>query len=462
MANNTNTHELLQLAFERATEYIESLETRPVAPDPEGVERLSELDVPLPEGTQDPKAVLEKLYRTVTPATMAMAGPRFFGFVIGGALPVTVASSWLTTAWEQNTGMYHGTPATARLEQVALRWLLELFGLPAESDGAFVTGASVANFTSLVAARNVVMAREGWNVRKQGLRGAPPLTVVIGKEAHPVVFKALALLGIGTDQLIEVEVDRQGRMRPDRLPRIDGPTIVIAQVGNVNTGACDAIGEICTRVKGTNTWVHVDGAFGLWARVAPKRRYLVEGVELADSWATDAHKWLNVPYDCGLAFVRHKDALRQAMAVTAAYLPSEAEFRNPSDYTPELSRRARGVDVWTALYHLGRSGVEDMIERMCQYAELFAEALSKDGYEILNDVVLNQVLVSFGSEELNEAIAKGIREDGTCWAATTKWQGQSAMRISISCWATTEKDVEMSVEAMKRVAKRVRVEAGVR
>ena len=387
-----------------------------------------------------------------SPATMAMAGPRFFGFVIGGSLPVTLAANWLASAWDQNSALYNVTPATARLEQVALRWLIELFGLPENCSGAFVTGATVANFTALAAARHAVLERAGWNVEADGLFGAPPITVVIGQEAHPTLIKSLGLLGLGRNRVMRVPVDGQGRMRVDALPALTGPAIVCVQAGNVNTGAFDPIGAICQQAHAEGAWVHVDGAFGLWAAVAPSFAHLADGMQQADSWATDAHKWLNVPYDSGLAFVRNASALPAAMAITADYLPTDSPYRNPADYTPELSRRARGVEVWAALRGLGRLGLAEMIERCCRHARRFADGLSAAGYAVLNDVVLNQVLVSFGDAETTQRVIAAIQADGTCWCGGTVWQGHTAMRISVSSWATTEDDVERSLKAMLRIA----------
>jgi glutamate/tyrosine decarboxylase-like PLP-dependent enzyme len=396
--------------------------------------------------------VLSRLDDLVSPATMAMAGPRFFGFVIGGALPVTVAASWLATAWDQNTGLYPATPGTSELETVALRWLLELLDLPRDAAGSFVTGATVANLTALAAARHRVLADAGWSVEADGLFGAPPITVIVGAEAHTTLFKGLGVLGLGRSRVLRVPVDRQGRMRADALPRIAGPTIVCLQAGNVNSGACDPFTEIIPRVRDAGAWVHVDGAFGLWARASQSCASQVRGLELADSWATDAHKWLNVPYDSGLAFVRDAAALRAAMAVTAEYLPTSPQ-RNPSDYTPELSRRARGVEIWAALASLGRTGVADLVDRCCRHAQRFALGLAAGGHEILNDVVLNQVLVSFGSPERTRAVIQALQQDGTCWAGVTVWQERTAMRISVCSWATTDADVERSLEAMLRIGR---------
>ena len=445
---------LLNDAAARALKYLESLRERPVAPDPAGIRNLSTWDIPLPDGPTDPHEVLSLLDEVGTPATTAMGSPRFFGFVIGGALPVTVAANWIATAWDQNTGLYVSTPATSELERIALGWLLDLLRLPKDCGGSFVTGAAVANLVALAAARHAMLERAGWDVESRGLYGAPLLTVVVGAEAHPTVTKALGLLGLGRARVTTVPVDGQGRMRADAFPKLEGPSIVCVQVGNVNTGSIDPIAEIIPRAKAAGAWVHVDGAFGLWAAASPKLRPLVAGVEQADSWATDAHKWLNVPYDCGLAFTRDAATLRAALAIQAAYLPTSG--RDPSHYTPELSRRARGVDVWAALRTLGRSGVSEMIERSCQQAKRFAAGLRAAGFEVLNDVVLNQVLVSFGTPEETERTIAAIQKDGTCWCGGTVWQGRSAMRISVSCWATTEDDVERSLEAMIRCAKAAR------
>jgi len=445
---------LLADAAQRARRYLAALPERSVAPSPASLAALSGLATPLPESEVDPGSVLARLDEIVSPATMAMAGPRFFGFVIGGALPVAVAASWLATAWDQNTGLYKAATGTAELENVALRWMLELLDLPRDCAAAYVTGATVANLTALAAARHRVLADVGWSVEADGLFGAPPVTVVVGEEAHTTLFKALGVLGLGRSRVVRVPVDGQGRMRADALPRLAGPTILCVQAGNVNSGAFDPFSEIIPRAREAGAWVHVDGAFGLWARASRGFDDLTRGMAVADSWATDAHKWLNVPYDSGLAFVRDEQALRAAMAVTAEYLPT-TEQRNPSDYTPELSRRARGVEIWAALASLGRSGVARMVERCCRHARHFAEALAAAGCEILNDVVLNQVLVSFGTPARTRAVIEALQREGTCWCGITVWQERTAMRISVCSWATTDADVERSIEAMLRVAKSV-------
>ena len=446
---------LLKSAAERAVHYLEKLDQRSVAPMPEAVAGLAGLDGPMPEAPTDPERVLQQLDELGSPATMAMAGPRFFGFVIGGSIPVTLAANWLAGAWDQNSAYYNITPGTAHLEQVAQRWLLDLFHLPADFGAAFVTGATMANFSALATARHAVLARAGWNVEADGLFNAPPITVIVGAEVHPSLIKSLGMLGLGRNRTIKVPADSQGRMRADALPPISGPTIVCTQAGNVNTGAFDPIGEISDQAHRQGAWVHVDGAFGLWAMAVPSLAHLAAGMDKADSWGTDFHKWLNVPYDSGLALVRDPEALRAAMAVTADYLPTASMYRNPSDYAPELSRRGRGVEVWAAMRALGRSGIIELVERNCRQARRFAEGLQAAGYEVLNDVVLNQVLVAFGDAETTNRVISGIQTDGTCWCGGTVWHGRTAMRISVSSWATTDEDVERSLEAMIRVADRI-------
>jgi glutamate/tyrosine decarboxylase-like PLP-dependent enzyme len=443
--------EILSDASARSIRYLAGLDTRSVAPTPEAIAQLASLDIALPENPVAPAETLRLLDEFGSPATTAMAGPRFFGFVIGGALPATLAANWLAGAWDQNSCLYRATPATAVIEQTALRWLLDVLALPPTATGAFVTGATVANLCALAAARHTVLKRVGWDVEADGLFGAPPITVIVGAEIHPSVTKALGILGLGRSRVVKIPVDAQGRMRAELLPAICGPTIIIAQAGNVNTGAFDPVAAICRHAHSAGAWVHVDGAFGLWAAAAPAMRHLAAGLADADSWATDAHKWLNVPYDCGLAFVRDPHALQAAMAITAAYLPTESTARNPADYTPELSRRARGVEVWAALHSLGRAGLAALIERNCAHARRFAEKLSAAGLEILNDVVLNQVLVTFGDAERTQRVIAAIQTDGTCWAGVTVWQDRTAMRISVSSWATTENDVDLSIAAILRV-----------
>jgi len=442
---------LLSDAAERAIRYLDHISFRQVFPTAETLSDMTRLGGALPERGEEPSSVLKLLDEFGSPATVASTGGRYFGFVVGGALPASVAAHWLADAWDQNSSMYVLSPVAAYLEEVALSWIIDLLDLPAKSAGAFVTGGQMANFTCLAAARHAVLERAGWDVEKDGLFGAPPITVILGEETHATVFKALALLGLGRNRIVAVPSDSQGRLRADALPKINGPTIICMQAGNVNTGAFDPVQEICAAVRSSGAWVHVDGAFGLWAAAVPNRKSLVAGVDAADSWATDAHKWLNVPQDSGIAVVRNSSNLRAAMAISAAYL-NAGEHREPIQWGPESSRRARGVEVWTALRTLGREGIADLVERCCRHATQVAGRLKAAGYAVLNEVELNQVLVSFGDSETTERVIKSIQSDGTCWCGGTIWGGRTAMRISISSWATTEADINRSVDAILRVA----------
>ncbi|MBM4246475.1 MAG: aspartate aminotransferase family protein [Deltaproteobacteria bacterium] len=440
-------HRLLDDASRRAQRYLNELDARPVFPSEVMRARLHELGGPLPEEPTPPGDVLALLDEVASPATVASAGRRYYGFVTGGALPATVAASWLATAWDQNCFTAMMSPAVAAIEQVTLGWLLEVLGLPREAGGAFVTGATMANLAGLAAARRAVLARAGWDVDEDGLQGGPRVRVVVGAEVHSTLRKALGILGLGRSAVQVVPVDAQGRLRADALPALDGPTIVCLQAGNVNSGAFDPAAEVCAAAHAAGAWVHVDGAFGLWAAACPARAHLARGFADADSWATDAHKWLNVPYDSGLVFVRDAVALRGALSISAPYLQQGAP-REPGDFTPESSRRARAVEVWAALRSLGSRGLAELIERNCRQAQRFAARLSAAGAAILNDVVLNQLVVSFGDEARNRAVLARITADGTCWCGPTVWRGRAAMRISVSSWATTDADVERSIDAI--------------
>ena len=455
MSENAQIGILLQDVAQRADRYLTGLAHRPVAPTPAALTALQRLRQPLPETSANAGDVLAELDEIGSPATLASAGPRFFGFVIGGSLPAALAANWLAGAWDQNGGLVATSPINAALEQVALGWLLDVLKLPASCAGGFVTSATAANFTALAAARHAVLAREGWDVEAQGLFGAPPIEVIVSEEIHASMQKALSMVGLGRERVHRVRCDRQGRMRLDQFPTLGSRCIVCVQAGNVNTGSFDPIAEICSKAKSTGAWVHVDGAFGLWAAAAPEYAHWVQGVAAADSWATDAHKWLNVPYDSGLVFVRDGHSIRAAMAVDGAYL-SQSDDRVPYHYTPDFSRRARGVEVWAALRQLGREGLAGLVQRTCRHARRFAEGLKSAGYEILCDVSLNQVLVSFGTPEQTREVITRIQTEGTCWCGGTTWQGHTAMRISVSSWATTDDDVDISLAAMLRVASQVR------
>jgi glutamate/tyrosine decarboxylase-like PLP-dependent enzyme len=444
--------QLLKDVAARAARYLDDAAQRRVFPSPAAVRGLQGFSVELQDEPLDPANVLAELDTLGSPATVASTGGRYFGFVTGGALPATLAANMLAGAWDQNAGLELGSPVNAHLEKVCRGWLLSLLGLPEQMEVGFVTGATMANFTGLAAARHAVLRAHGWDVEAQGLFGAPPITVVVGNEVHVSLLKGLGMLGLGRERVVRVPVDDQGRMIATRLPAVEGPTIVCMQSGNVNTGAFDPIGDIAARLRGTGAWIHVDGAFGLWAAAAPAKRALAAGLDLADSLATDAHKWLNVPYDSGLVFVRDRRALNAAMSASAAYL-IEGETRDPHLFVPEMSRRARAVEVWAALRSLGRRGLADVIERNCAYAARFASELRKAGHRILNDVVLNQVLVSFGTADVTRRVITAIQQDGTCWCGGTSWQGTIAMRISVSSWATTQDDVARSIEAILRCAR---------
>jgi glutamate/tyrosine decarboxylase-like PLP-dependent enzyme len=431
--------------------YLDGIGERRVAPDAEAIAGLAALDGPLPEAGLPAGEVIALLDRAASPATVASAGPRYFGFVIGGALPASLGAAVLSEAGDQKAALAAMSPAAAAIEDVAARWVLELLGFPEDCGVGFTTGATMANLTALAAARHSELAAGGWDVNERGLFGAPEITVFVGEEVHASLLKALALLGLGRSRVRRLPVDGQGRIRPTNLPKIAGPTIVCLQAGNVNTGASDPFLPLTEWGREGEAWVHVDGAFGLWALAARDRAALVGGIEYADSWATDAHKWLNVPYDSGLAIVRDRASLHAAMNSTAAYLAA-GEGRDGLAYSPEMSRRARGIEVWAAIRSLGRQGVADLVSRCCRLAARFAEGLKAAGWEVLNDVVLNQVLVAFGDDARTERVIAGVQREGTAWCGGTGWQGRAAMRISFSSWATTEADVDRSLAAILRAA----------
>ena len=447
--------ELLHDAADRARRYLDGLDLRKVEPTEEAAAGLDAFRGPLPDAPTPAEEVLRFLDDVGSAATVASAGPRYFGFVTGGTLPAALAANWLAGAWDQNAHYVVGSPTAAVLEEVALSWILDALGLPAGWHGGFVTGTTMGNFSGLVAARHAVLERAGWDVEADGLYGAPEITVVVGAEAHSTLHRALSFAGLGSKRVVTVPVDDQGRMDARALPSVSGPAIVCAQAGNVNSGGFDPLEPIAGWAREHDAWLHVDGAFGFWAGASPKLRHLVAGLERADSCATDLHKWLNVPYDNGLVLFRDAASARAALALSAAYLPDEPS-RQPCDFTPESSRRARGVDVWAALLSLGRSGLADLIDGCCRRARRFSEALSAAGHEVLNDVVLNQVVVAFGDDETTRRIIGDVQREGTCWAGGTTWRGRAAMRISVSSWATSDADVEASIAAILRVAREAR------
>jgi glutamate/tyrosine decarboxylase-like PLP-dependent enzyme len=462
----TTTGSALARAAELAQEFVAGLPTRPVHSTASVDEIRARFGGPLPEIGDDPVAVVEALAANVEGALIGSAGPRYFGFVIGGGVPAALAADWLTSAWDQNAVMYATGPGAAVAEEVAGSWLAELFGLPAGVSVGFATGATMATFTGLAAGRHALLARAGWDVERHGLFGAPEIPVVVSDESHVTVFAALQMLGLGRERVVRVATDDQGRMLPDALATalraLDRPALVSAQAGNVNTGAFDPLPPIVEAVRANGGWLHVDGAFGLWAAAEPTRRHLLAGVGLADSWTTDAHKWLNVPYDSGLSFVADRAAHHSAMSLGAAYyVETTGAERDSYNWVPESSRRARGFAIWAALRSLGRSGLAEMIGRTSDLARRFAAGLEgAPGVRVLNEVVLNQVLVRFDDpsgdgalgDARTDAVIAGVQADGTLWLGGTRWHGMRAMRISVSGWATTAADVDASIAAIRRVA----------
>jgi glutamate/tyrosine decarboxylase-like PLP-dependent enzyme len=466
---------LLERTTELANDFLDRLPTRPVA-RPVDLEKLrAALGGPMPDEPQPPIAVIDELARAADPGLVGTAGPRYFGFVVGGSVPAALAADWLTSTWDQNTALYALSPAAAVAEEVAAGWLIELFGLPAASSVGFTTGATMASFTAIAAARHAVLERAGWNVEDDGYVGAPPINVVVSDESHVTIFVSLQMLGLGRSRVHRVAADAQGRMRADALretlARIEGPTIVCAQAGNVNTGAFDPLPEIAAAVQALpNAWLHVDGAFGLWAAVVPSMSDRVAGLADADSWTTDAHKWLNVPYDSGIVVCRDPRPHHAAMTLGAAYyVETEGGERDSYNWVPESSRRGRGLDVYAALKSLGRGGLAELVERNCALARRMADGLrGAPGVTILNNVVLNQVLVRFSppgssagtgtapdgpTDDFTRRVIAAVQADGTCWLGGTTWHGLAAMRISVSNWSTTEADADISVDAILRCAR---------
>ena len=467
MATTTTTQSALRRAADLAIEWLDRAPELPVGRPIDVALMRERLDGPLQDEPMDPARVVEELAAAADPGLVLTPGPRYFGFVVGGGLPGPLAADWLTSTWDQNAGLYVLSPAASVAEEVAGRWLLELFGLPRGTSVGYTTGATMANFTALAAGRHALLARHGWDAERDGLFGAPEIPVVVGAEAHVTIHVSLQMLGLGRERVIRVPADEEGRMRPDALREalggLDRPALVCAQAGNVNTGAFDPLPEIVDAVRANGGWLHVDGAFGLWGAAVPAIRHRLAGLDQADSWTTDAHKWLNVPYDSGLVFVKDPAPHHAAMTLGAAYYVETAGGeRDPYNWVAESSRRARGFDVYAALRSLGRSGLADMIDRCCALARRFADGLRNEpGVEVLNDVVLNQVLVRFSgpgdddaaADARTRALVAAIQRDGTLWAGGTTWHGIVAMRISVSNWSTTETDVDRSLEAILRLAR---------
>jgi len=450
---------LLESTAGEAAVFLEQLADRPVVATSDGNALQTALGGPLKAEGTDPAKVIDMLAKASKSGTVASAGPRYFGFVIGGSLPAALAADWLVSTWDQNAAVYAMSPMVSAIEVITASWLREIVQLPSSMSVGFVTGCQMASFTGLAAARHRLLANVGWDVEDKGLFGAPSIEVLISEEAHFTIVMALRLLGLGGKRVRRVATDGRGRMRVDKLAEalgdVSGPCIVCAQAGNVNTGAFDPLAEIAEQSKKRGAWLHVDGAFGLWAAASPSLLPLVRGIEHADSIATDAHKWLNVPYDSGIVFCADELAHRGAMSLSAAYMVATAHERDPHEFVPEESRRARAVPIYAALRALGRSGLTELIDRCCRHARRFAAGLRSGGYEVLNDVVLNQVLVSFGDDDQTRRTIAAIQDEGTCWCGGTVWQGRTAMRISVSNWATTDDDVDRSLRAMLNVAKQI-------
>jgi glutamate/tyrosine decarboxylase-like PLP-dependent enzyme len=438
--------QLYEQAKNYALEYMQTVLDRPVFPEAEAIKNLAVFREKLPDQPVDPYLVLEKLHQFGSPATVAQTGGRYFGFVNGGIVPTALAAKWLADAWDQNAGLYVMSPVVSVLEEVCEKWLVDLLGLPQNTAAGFVSGTSTASLCGLVAGRDHLLRKNGWDVSSRGLFGAPEIRVVLGAGAHSTVYKALSILGLGKDRLIQVPTDEQGRMRADLLPELDSNTLLILQAGNVNSGAFDPFVEICSKARAADAWVHIDGAFGLWAAASPLLKHLTAGIELADSWSVDAHKTLNAPYDSGLILCRHRDALTQALHMTGSYI-IYSENRDGMLYSPDMSRRARAVELWATLMALGRSGVAALIEELQQKAVYFADCLRQAGFSVLNDVCFNQVLVSSGDSKQTKELLKLIQASGECWCGGASWHGEDVIRISVCSYRTTRQDIERSVQA---------------
>ena len=438
--------DLFEQAKSYAYEYMDGVFDRNVFPTKAALVKLSSFDEPLPQKPGNPADMLRMLHEYGSPATVTHTGGRYFGLVVGSVFPPVMAAKWLADVWDQISTLYVTSPVLSKLETICEKWLIELLGLPDECVAGFVSGTSMATLCGLAAGRYEILKRSDWDVNSRGLFGAPPLRVVIGAEAHGTVFKALALLGLGKDRVEMVPVDNQGRMIAAKVPKLDRNTLVILQAGNVNSGSFDPLDEICDRANAAGAWVHVDGAFGLWAAASQNKQYLTHGVEKADSWSVDGHKTLNTPYDSGIILCRHHEALASAMQATGSYI-LYSENRDGMLYTPEMSRRSRAIELWATIKILGKSGVEELVDELCVRAQQFAKQLNAQGFHILNDVVFNQVLVTCDSPEQTAATLKNLQQSGECWCGGAKWHDTPVIRVSVCSWATTEEDITRTVSA---------------
>ncbi len=440
--------DVFETAYRHSRAYMRDIPERAVMPSEEALQKLPQLREPLPFEGEPAAQVIDRLHELGSPNTVASTGGRFFGFVVGGALPVAVAASWLASSWDQNAGTWVLSPIAGDLETVSGEWMLELFGLPRDAVFGFVTGATMATFSSIAAARSALLRRRGFDVKRSGLAGVPPIRLIMSEEIHPTNKAALGYAGFGTDQIEYVPVDDQGRMIPEKMPPLDDLSLVMLQSGNINSGASDDFQTICELAKEAGAWTHVDAAFGLWARVSEHKKHLVEGIELADSWSVDGHKWLNLPQDSAVYFCRDGEAIHDAFGVDATYLIRDGN-RQGNNFTPELSRRARGVEFWAALKSLGRNGIANIVDETCRHARVFADGIAQSGLEVLNDVVLNQVVFRAGSAEQTKQVLERIQNSGVLWLGPTTWRGAYALRISVSSAATNDADVQRSLEAIR-------------
>ncbi|MCK4510044.1 MAG: aspartate aminotransferase family protein [Desulfuromonadales bacterium] len=437
---------LFEQASDYAFHYLDKIEKMPVVPPEEVIADLNVFDESMPEEPQSPEVILELLHSHGSPGTVAQTGGRYFGFVNGSATPVAMAAKWLSDVWDQNTALYVMSPIVSKLEAVCQKWLVNLLGLPNETVAGFVSGSSTATLCGLAAGRNALLKKLGWDVNEQGMGGAPRIRVVLGEQAHGTVFKALAILGFGINNVEKVPIDSNGNIDLNKFPELDERCLVVLQAGNVNSGGFDPFDDICTRANNAGAWVHIDGAFGLWAAGAKTTRHLTKGIEKADSWSVDAHKTLNAPYDCGIVLCRHAEDLLLSMQQSGAYI-QHSDKRDNMMYTPEMSRRNRAVELWATMKYFGRNGIEELVDRLCSHARLFAELLSREDFRVLNDVVFNQVLVACDTPEKTQATLKNIQASGECWCGGSSWCGEPVIRISVCSWATTTSDIERSVAA---------------
>ncbi len=455
--SNAANKALFEQAKEYAFTYMDTVFGRNVFPSDEAIANLKVFNESIPESSCSPEEILESLHQFGSPATVAQTGGRYFGFVNGGSIPVALAVNWLADIWDQNAALFNTSPLVSQLEETCEKWLNELFNLPVGTAAGFVSGTSMATICGLAAGRNDLLKRRGWDVHALGLFGAPSIRIVISEQSHATAYKALSILGLGKDRVERVPTDQEGRILIDQLPQLDENCLVIIQAGNVNSGAFDPIEEICNRARRVNAWVHIDGAFGLWAAVSQNKKSLIKGLEKADSWSVDGHKTLNTPYDCGIVLCKNREALITAMQATGSYI-IYSQKRDGMLLTPEMSRRSRAIELWAVLKYLGRKGVEELVDSLCENAQEFASQLTLKGFRILNQVVLNQVLVACDDQELTKATLVNIQKSEVCWCGGTLWNGEPAIRISVCSWATTKKDIERSVAAFEKAREKARLQ----